>query len=1067
MPKKYKIKLSSGRVIGPINAYQVSDLYKKNHLDEEVLVQDFPRGDWGKLIENKELVRFIQNSIKDKKPVDDVFEPTELQIHRAKSNLKTKQPQTEKPIESELRHEDSSSNMIFEEFAFNKENLDFDVDYEALEKKIDEEKKALKKKDQLKSNNRRTVDSTKPKTLIKSNKEPIEKTKINLEALKWFKEEEKKKRKAEEEKLRVEKEKAILEKIEMEPSISFDEKTGMLNRKDLLDLKKEAVAFEKEIKKEAKKLRKLEDSNLTEEEYEEDIEGGPKKKKMSLIVAFAFITVFYFLLEEDDVSNDFKPKYLNIQIPFINDTMDAKKSEELFRKGKQYFRKQTYLGKLQAYKFFNESLRYKFKDNDALGFIILISGELFDNVDPKKKTKSAENLFKLIEISRSKKLTDINTAIGTSLFYKNNKKLDSAILTLEKFGRLSNVDIYVYSVLLSLIIENGDVEQTDNIYEKIKDFSNKPVITYLALFNYYRSNEMIKEFEASLKEALKRYPQSVAILLSYAELLLKNNNLKELKKVLLKIVKLNFEYSPKYYSKYLEINGIVLGLSNKPKQAARLLKEAQTYYDFPELQSRLASLEVGGGSLAEKLILESKANDLVNKSKTFVRSYDWENAFKEALKATDLGYRSIPAELNLADIQIKRGYYEYAIERLYILKEENPVNPEVSFLLIKALYEANKLDEAQLEVGNISNTKLRTHHLFNSTAGHFYARDGNDPLAIKFLTSSTRENPLRDEDFFLMAKIFMKNRQYKKSKEKLYRAISLDPNNIEYKSLYGKILFELDGAETAIGYLSTLLDDLKDNPRIMGDLAISYYKNGQISMFNDVKKRIENLKSSDPAFYEFMIRASMIEENVQNQIKFANKLLNINPGDVKTRMLLGQAYFSQGQYQKAIESYEKVIGRLSTYPRVHYYLAKVYITLRDYKKAIKVAELEKKYNPEIYEGYFIYGEILRLKGTRESLTQAVKNFEKAISLSPRSVETLMALGWIKLNQNHYEIARELYLRAKRYEPANPQIRKQLGFVFQGIGQSGLAIEEFQTYLDLFPNAPDRSSIKNQIQQLSR
>ena len=79
----------------------------------------------------------------------------------------------------------------------------------------------------------------------------------------------------------------------------------------------------------------------------------------------------------------------------------------------------------------------------------------------------------------------------------------------------------------------------------------------------------------------------------------------------------------------------------------------------------------------------------------------------------------------------------------------------------------------------------------------------------------------------------------------------------------------------------------------------------------------------------------------------------------------------------------------------------------------------------------------------------------------------MSLGWIKLSQRDYDIARELYLRAKRQEPSNPQIRKQLGFIYQGIGQSGLAIEEFSTYLKLFPNAPDRAQVQNQIRALSR
>jgi tetratricopeptide (TPR) repeat protein len=77
------------------------------------------------------------------------------------------------------------------------------------------------------------------------------------------------------------------------------------------------------------------------------------------------------------------------------------------------------------------------------------------------------------------------------------------------------------------------------------------------------------------------------------------------------------------------------------------------------------------------------------------------------------------------------------------------------------------------------------------------------------------------------------------------------------------------------------------------------------------------------------------------------------------------------------------------------------------------------------------------------------------------------LGGIKLSERFYDVARELYLRAKREAPNDPEIRKQLAMIYRGIGQSGLAIEEYQTYLKLYPNAPDRNVITQQIRILSR
>jgi tetratricopeptide (TPR) repeat protein len=196
----------------------------------------------------------------------------------------------------------------------------------------------------------------------------------------------------------------------------------------------------------------------------------------------------------------------------------------------------------------------------------------------------------------------------------------------------------------------------------------------------------------------------------------------------------------------------------------------------------------------------------------------------------------------------------------------------------------------------------------------------------------------------------------------------------------------------------------------------------------------------------------------------AKELIEINPGDVKTRMLLGRSLAQVGRYDEALSALDGVTKRLSTYPQVYYLKAKVYLKIKNYKKAMEAGEMEKKNNPKIYHGHYILGETERLIG---KYSKATKNLERAISIEPRNVESLMSLGWIKLNQSRYDIARELYLRAKKKAPSNPNIRKQLAFIYQGIGQGGLAVEEFKTYLKLYPNAPDRTQIQNQIRTLSR
>ena len=73
--------------------------------------------------------------------------------------------------------------------------------------------------------------------------------------------------------------------------------------------------------------------------------------------------------------------------------------------------------------------------------------------------------------------------------------------------------------------------------------------------------------------------------------------------------------------------------------------------------------------------------------------------------------------------------------------------------MIQALYESNKMDDAQTQVNIISNSPLKQHPLYYSIVGRFYEKSGKNILAIKFLTKSVALNPLRDEDYYIMSKI--------------------------------------------------------------------------------------------------------------------------------------------------------------------------------------------------------------------------------------------------------------------------------------------------------------------------
>jgi tetratricopeptide (TPR) repeat protein len=652
--------------------------------------------------------------------------------------------------------------------------------------------------------------------------------------------------------------------------------------------------------------------------------------------------------------------------------------------------------------------------------------------------------------------------MGTALFYMNLKKYHTAIKIIENYLRVSKPSVKIYAVYLDVLVRAGDLVKAKPVFDKLTSIKKKPVEAYLVMAKYLELDEKHSEATELLKLAGQLHPTSVAVLLDYSKQVLREENFKKYKKILGVIKALKAEQSPVFYSRYLESLGILSAVRNKNELAVKYFKKALTISESNELRSKLAALEIGGSENVEKLIVESKIVELLRKSKIYIKESKWNRAFSTAIEAADMDENYIPAQLLLADIQIKRGYFASAIKTLLELKKDWPIHNRINFILINAYISSFKLSEAKRQISILSQSKFVNSAEYASLLGRYFVKKGNVKTANNWFKESLKRNPINDEDYYIMAKMYLKYRRYKKSKGMLSKAISLDPLNVDYRALYAKILYELDSAETAIGYLRNELEKNKDNPKLLGDIAVYYYKNGQMTEFKRYKEKVEKLTTRDPSFYQFLITAAKLDDRVEDVIINAKELIKVNPGDLETRMLLGEYLLQQKEYNEALIIFKSIEERLVAYPKANYFIAKTYLAMNKLDLALEAGEKEKKLNPTLSEGHYITGEIHRLK---KNLVHSRKNLEIAISKNAKNEEALMSLGWIKYKQNNLEQARELYLRAYKVNKNNAQTHKMLGYIYRGIGQSSQAIDSFQTYLNLSPAAPDRAQIKRLMRVL--
>ncbi|MFA6237243.1 MAG: tetratricopeptide repeat protein [Bacteriovorax sp.] len=1075
MSVKYRIRLQNDRVIGPFTTEEIGELYLKNHITGDEVCQQFPIGDWRNINSYPGLNSLIQK-----------IQSKNLIVSTSETGDESGKDATK----ADLTH---SGLRTFKEFKFGKENVNIGVDYQELEKKykklqpaveeVDDGKTRVVKKGQARPSpemEKTVVIPSKASVPKKDSTETRNKKELEGQSQKKDIESKEVEKILTQEELMNEKTEflnlaTILPTINAQLSVSeveLDQKKRIEENNEKIRLKELQEQIEREESEEELDEEEDEDYNPNDlqPEYkatdseEPLVKKKPKKKRnkgMSLIVALAFLGIFYVLMTPDEKPAVTGPLFLEVKFPITQEYEDKPGASAALIKGRSLYSQNNYLSRSVASRLYVESLQKQFSSNEALGDLVLTYAELIDNTTSPKL--ASNTVYKLIQLSENKILSDLNVVTGTSLFYGKIGKYQTGINVVKNYFRAKNPpSSKLLAYYLELLINAGDLVEARKIFTMLKGTAKKPIEAYYHLAKFCEIDNQPAEARSVIDEGLKYFPNSVQLLLVKADYLFKDQSEKKYEETLKKINQLNSEGSPVFTARFYYHMGLLSALKKKNPEATAFFKKSLAIKESDELRSMLSTLEVGGDKFAQSLILESKVLDLIKKANAEIKNKNLEAAFSYSIEAIDASPDYVPAILLQTQLQLKRGLFDSAIDTLQKAIALNPGNNLLKKSLVTAYIRSYKFQEAQTTLMEISQTKYSLGPEYASLMGDFYYAKNNIPLAVPRYSEALNRDPLSDYDMFQLAKIYIRMKNFKEARSRLAKALLLDPKNPEYLAANAEILFEQDNTDIGIGYLRDAISEIGEDPKLVSTIATLYYKSGQLKDFNNYYRRIQALPKKDESFYEFLIYAAKVEEKTEDYISYSRELLKLNPGNLKVRLDLGEFLMDKKRYPDALAEFEEIRSKLSSYPKVHYMLARVFLALNDIAKAKEMAKKELELNPSLDTAHFIVGEVARIE---KDYREAILKYEKAISLNPKSVDALMAMAWIRLAQNYANEAVELYNRALREDRANPEIHKQMGLAYKAAGQRALAKEKFEDYLKLSPGATDREQIETQIRNL--
>lgn len=174
--------------------------------------------------------------------------------------------------------------------------------------------------------------------------------------------------------------------------------------------------------------------------------------------------------------------------------------------------------------------------------------------------------------------------------------------------------------------------------------------------------------------------------------------------------------------------------------------------------------------------------------------------------------------------------------------------------------------------------------------------------------------------------------------------------------------------------------------------------------------------------------------------------------------------FSKGNFDKAIELFEKVVEKFPTSIEGYYNLGLSYLRKGELDQALTSFEKAKELNPEAYTVYLALGEGYFNKGNTE---KAVEAYAKATELEPENPRAYYNLGMTQYKRNNTDEALAAFEKCMELNPQNSTPYYQAGLTAIKAADYDRAIGYFEKFLEIEPDAKESAQVKAIVEELKK